>query len=217
MYIDTHTKESMEASICNLLNMNSLELHEQLMLLDKSSKDEDDFSNNLDLFIVEKVTTYPDEILLFHLARRLHGAEDEIEGRNLADLLLSENQFSKFMKENGVAFSKGDQHIDVTYKGKIVDWDRCWSGNAGYMKLRLGYYKGREDFCFNGFLLVTGPSSCKSVSTPCCTVAKAVSSPPGCSSSSMMSSPCRSASAAATAQVPEAQELSHTSVSVSRT
>ena len=153
MYIDTHTKESMEASICNLLNMNSLELHEQLMLLDKSSKDEDDFSNNLDLFIVEKVTMYPDEILLFHLARRLHGAEDEIEGRNLADLLLSENQFSKFMKENGVAFSKGDQHIDVTYKGKIVDWDRCWSGNAGYMKLRLGYYKGREDFCFNGFLL----------------------------------------------------------------
>ena len=122
MYIDTHTKESMEASICNLLNMNSLKLHEQLMLLD--------------LFIVEKVTMYPDEILLFHLARRLHGTEDEIEGRNLADLLLSENQFSKFMKENGVVFSKGDQHIDVTYKGKIVDWDRCWSGNAGYMNLR---------------------------------------------------------------------------------
>ena len=151
MYIDTHTRESMEKSTCNLFDMHPLELHEQLLLLDRSSKDEDDFLNKLDWFISKRVTIYPDEILLYHLARRLHGAEGEIEGRNLADLLLSENQFSLFMKENGIEFSKGNQHIDVIYKGKVVDWDKCWNGNSSYMKVRLGYYKGREDFCFNGF------------------------------------------------------------------
>ena len=151
MYIDTHTKERMEESICNLFNMHPLELYEQLLLLDRSSKDENDFENKLDFFISEKSTIFPDEILLFHFSRRLKGSESETEGRTLADLLLSESQLSAFLKENGIEFSKGDQHIEVIYKGRVVDWDKCWYGNPGYMKLRLGYYKGREDFCFNGF------------------------------------------------------------------
>ena len=153
MYIDTHSRESMEKSICNLFLMHPLELREQLILLDRSSCDDDDYMYKLDAFIAERVTVYPDEILLFHLARRLHGAEDATEGRNLADLLLSENPFSSFMKDNGIEFLKSAHHIDVIYKGKMVDWDKCWNGNSSYMKSRLGYFKGREDFCFNGFAM----------------------------------------------------------------
>lgn len=153
MHIDTHSREGMEKSICDLFQMHPLELYEQLILLDRSSIDDGDYINKLDVFISERITSYPDEILLFHLARRLHETECEKEGRNLADLLLSENPLSAFLKEYGIEFSKGSQHIDVIYKGKTVDWDNCWKGNSSYMKLRLGYFKGREDFCFNGFAM----------------------------------------------------------------
>lgn len=153
MYIDTHSRESMEKSICGLFQLHPLELGEQLLLLDRAASDDDDYIDKLDKFVENKCTEYPNEILLFHLARRLHGTEDATEGRNLADLLLSENPFSSFMHEKGIDFSKGEQHIDVVYKGNMIDWDKCWHGNSSYMKSRLGYFKGREDFCFNGFAM----------------------------------------------------------------
>ena len=153
MYIDTHSRESMEESICSILHMHPIELRNQLRIIDNTSADDDDYIHRLDLFIAEHVDTYPDEILLFHLARRLHGTEDSKEGRNLADLLLTDNPFSLFLKNYNIEFIKGEQHIDVRYKGNIVDWDKCWKGNASYMKSRLGYFKGREDFCFNGFAM----------------------------------------------------------------
>lgn len=33
MYIDTHSRESMEKSICNIFQMHQLELREQLLLM----------------------------------------------------------------------------------------------------------------------------------------------------------------------------------------
>ena len=69
MYIDTHTKESMEASICNLLNMNSLELHEQLMLLDKSSKDEDDINYKIIMHIFYQINMYKFKFTLLRRGR----------------------------------------------------------------------------------------------------------------------------------------------------
>ncbi|MDO4800586.1 MAG: hypothetical protein Q4A15_00325 [Prevotellaceae bacterium] len=153
MFVDTHSKESMENSVCQIFQMHPLELREQLLLIDRPAGDDDDYKSKLDLFVAENATVYPDEILLFHLTRRLYGTEDEIEGRNLADLLLSDNPFSSFLRDCGIGFIKGEQHIDVIYKDKIVDWDKCWHGNFDYMKSRLGYFKGREDFCFNGFAM----------------------------------------------------------------
>lgn len=153
MYIDTHSRESMEKSICEIFDMHPLELREQLILLDKTSTDDCDYIHRLNMFIAEKATAYPDEILLFHLTRRLYGTENATEGHNLADLLLSINPFSSFLKAHGIEFSKGSQHIEVIYKGKIVNWDKCLKGNSCYMKSRLGYFRGREDFCFNGFAM----------------------------------------------------------------
>lgn len=152
MYIDTHSRESMEKSICNIFQMHQLELREQLLLMGSMSGD-NDYINKLDEFKLNNCTKYPEEILLFHLTRRLHGTEDETKGCNRADLLLSVNPFSSFMHENGIDFSRDKQHINVIYKGKTVDWDKCWHGNPSYMKIRLGYFKGREDFGFNGFAL----------------------------------------------------------------
>lgn len=91
------------------------------------------------------------EILFFHLSRRLNGTEDNVVGRNLLDLLTTENEFSLLLSKKGIKFTKGEQHIEVYHRGKLIDWNKCWSGNSSYMQLRLGYFKGREDFCFNGF------------------------------------------------------------------
>jgi hypothetical protein len=88
----------MEGSVCQIFQMHPLKLREHLRLIDKSVSDDEDYITKLDLFIAEGATEYPDKILIFHLAYRLHGAGDETEGRNLADLLLSENPFSLFMK-----------------------------------------------------------------------------------------------------------------------
>lgn len=153
MYIDTHSRESMEKSVCDIFRMHPLELREQLLLMGSVTSSNNDYINKLNEFIANNCIKYPEEILLFHLTRRLHGAEEETKGRNLADLLLSVNPFSSFLHENGIDFSKEKQYIDVIYKGKTVDWDKCWNGNPSYMKSRLGYLKGREDFCFNGFAL----------------------------------------------------------------
>ena len=151
MYIDTHSKESMLTSMCGIFQISRDELLDQLLIIDKVAADDDDYIEKLDDFIIRRAVNFPDEILLFHFSRRLHGTEDEVEGRNLADLLTTKNMFSSFLYKYGLQFVRGEQRIDVLYKGKLVDWDKCRKGNPSYMKVRLGYYKGREDYCFNGF------------------------------------------------------------------
>lgn len=150
MYIDTHSRDGMEKSACQILCMSPLELQKQLTRIDEFAGDDDDYISKLDLFIGEKAAVYPDEVLLFHLARRLHGTEDALEGCNLADLLLSTNPLSSFLKERGIVFAQSGLHIETFFRGECVDWDSCPEGNSCYMKSRLGYF-GRGDFCFNGF------------------------------------------------------------------
>lgn len=151
MYIDTHTKDSMIRSVCEALKMSQVELQDQLCIMEKMAKDDDDYYEIMNRFVDERLVYPSDEILFFHFSRRLYGTEDDVEGRNLADLLTTENEFSNLMKKAGLEFLKSEQHIDVLYKGKSVDWDKCYNGNSSYMKSRLGYFKGREDYCFNGF------------------------------------------------------------------
>lgn len=153
MFIDTYTKERMEESICGLMAITVEELYNEINRIGNISGCDYDIRNSeVETFIGEHLLqTLPDEILLFHLARRLKGTEDDVIGRNLLDLLTTENALSVAMKKYEVEFFKGTDHIETVYCGKIVNWDKCQNGNSSYMKLRLGYFKGREDFCFNGF------------------------------------------------------------------
>ena len=141
MFIDTHTKDSMIRSVCEALKISEVELKDNLDNMDKMANDDDEYYEMIDAFVEERLLCPLDEILLFHFSRRLHGTEDDVEGRNLADLLTTENAFSEIMKKAEIQFIKGEQHIDVLYKGQIVDWDKCYNGNSSYMKLRLGYFK----------------------------------------------------------------------------
>ena len=153
MFIDTHSKESMEKTLCDLLNVTEDELY--VIISEIGSRAGDDYdiwkSGIRDFINQHRPSSLPDEILLFHLARRLQGTEDDVIARNLLDLLTTENAFSKVLKEHKVEFYKEDGHIETIYNGKNVDWEKCWNGNSSYMKSRLGYFKGREDHCFNGF------------------------------------------------------------------
>lgn len=152
MFIDTHSKESMEASVCSCLHTNSSELYRQLS--DIGNLSDDDVFRRLNDLASKDSNAFPDEILFFHFTRRLNSAENETEGKNLADLLLTDNSFSFFLRSYGITFAiKEHPYIDVYYKGQMINWDNYITGNSKYMKLRLGYYKGREDFCFNGFAL----------------------------------------------------------------
>lgn len=153
MFIDTHTKESMIASICNIFNFAESKLNDVIDKIIQKAADEYDYSHKIDELICKRTTEHPDEILFFHLSRRLLGTENETNGHNLADMLLTNNAFSNLLTKYGIRFSKGVNHIETTYNGRQIDWDQCCRGNSSYMKLRLGYYEGREDFCFNGFAL----------------------------------------------------------------
>lgn len=154
MFIDTHTRETMLRSFCSVLRISQYELRDVIWEIYRSTgNDYDDCISKIEAFIYEHISdeSLPDEILLFHFARRLKGTEEDTIGRNLADLLTTPNALSDFLKDHQLTFEMGEQHIETYYKGNVVDWDKCWEGNNAYMKVRFGYYKGREDFCFNGF------------------------------------------------------------------
>ena len=160
MFIDTRSKESMESSMSTYLDIPVDELYQYIdYAAEKAQKDQ--WAFNIDLFYEELGNIISDlqpkieidELLFFHLSRRLHGTEDDSSGRNLEDLLTTRNVLSDFLREHQIEFIKGEQNLITYYKGQEVDWDKCWHGNSAYMKLRLGYFKGREDYCFNGFAL----------------------------------------------------------------
>lgn len=153
MFIDTHTKRSMEESLCGLMSISVEKLYGGIDHFENICGSNYDICNNeIRTFIDEHLPeTSPDEILLFHLSCRLKGTEQDVIGRNLLDLLTTENAFSAAMEKFGIEFFKGTQHIETVYCGKIIDWDKCWNGNSSYMKSQFGYFKGRKDFCFNGF------------------------------------------------------------------
>lgn len=158
MYIDTRSKEGMESSMSTYLDISVDELYQYIdYAAGRAHKDQwafntDIFRDELENIISDlRPEEQIDEFLLFHLSRRLHGTENDVAGRNLENLLTTRNALSDFLRKYQIEFVKGEQNIITYYNGQEVDWDKCWDGNSSYMKVRLGYFKGREDYCFNGF------------------------------------------------------------------
>lgn len=151
MFIDTHNKDSMIKSMCSVLNISQSLLKDKLLVIDNNAEDKYMYDKLLDELVDEWLSCPPDEILFFHLSRRLFGTEDDVEGRNLANLLTTKNAFTEFLNSENIQFIKNENHIDVLYNNQIINWDNCKNGNKNYMKSRLGYFVGREDYCFNGF------------------------------------------------------------------
>lgn len=150
MYIDTHTKETMKKSICENLNFtqNQLDVFFNKVYYSQKSVEEEisDFVNKniLDFRL--------DEIQFYHLSRRLLDDNSRI-GNNLYDLLIQDTCVSRFLRNHDVEFKMNDGHLILFHKGILETFERVYDGNVSNVKWRMGYFKGYEDYCFNGFAL----------------------------------------------------------------
>lgn len=158
MYIDTHTKDTIQKSVCQIFNIEVREL-EELFIKAKKDSDTGTFTDRhkldkvLDEFIDARMSNKNiDQILFFHLGRRLNSARDCIEGKNLFELLSEKNEMSLFLKNHEVKFKPKDGHLDLYYKDKLISLKDKNKRNVPYLRGRLGYNSNRIDYCFNGFV-----------------------------------------------------------------
>ena len=158
MVIDTTSREGMESSLAHLMGVSVPELYQYIEAAADSAV-EGQWCFNQDLFDKAMEDFYsdmieqelPDEILLFHLSRRLKGSENEIS-YNLQELLTSNNSFSEFLNAHQITFRKGaGNRIILCYRDRQISLENTMSTDVCYLRSRLGYNSGREDFCFNGF------------------------------------------------------------------
>lgn len=154
MYIDTHSRITMMRSICSYLNVSIYDLY-YLFNNAKKIKDVDEIHSIFKKFLNDHITNVIiDEVLFFHLSRRLNNDNDCNIANNLFDLLSTENSITLFLKEHQIEFSPcNNKYLKLIYKGKEIPLDQMSKFPVKYIKKRLGYFEDYLDFCVNGFLL----------------------------------------------------------------
>ena len=129
MVIDTTSREGMESSLAHLMGVSVPELYQYIEAAADSAV-EGQWCFNQDLFDKAMEDFYsdmieqelPDEILFFHLSRRLKGSENEIS-YNLQELLTSNNSFSEFLNAHQITFRKGaGNRIILCYRDRQIIW-----------------------------------------------------------------------------------------------
>ena len=157
MYIDTYTKEKMERSICEYLGITLDDLGDLFQEISIEAQSDGYFNGYKSIEIVKKYINSHntgaiiDEILFFHLARRLNSDRDDPTGYNLKELLTTPTILSVFLRNYDVEFCEVGGHLELFYRGESVPLDDTYRSHVPYLRARLGYNKGREDYCFNGF------------------------------------------------------------------
>lgn len=127
MVIDTTSREGMESALAHLMGVSVPELYQYIEAAADSAV-EGQWCFNQDLFDEAMENFYsdmieqelPDEILFFHLSRRLKGSENEIS-YNLQELLTSNNSFSEFLNAHQITFRKGvGNRIILCYRDRQI-------------------------------------------------------------------------------------------------
>ncbi|WP_271714822.1 hypothetical protein [Anaeromicropila herbilytica] len=156
MYIDTHSYDTMLQGTCDCFTIPPSNLSEFFSLTAHKCIQDKCCNGNIlaaeiDTFIQQHTTNqYIDEILFFHLGRRLN-IKDTLTGNNLLELLTTVTPLSIFLREHNVAFSQRNGHLEIYENGILVSLENTYENGVCYLRSRLGYNIGREDFCFNGF------------------------------------------------------------------
>lgn len=155
MFIDTWSRDTLETSVARCLNRTIPEIYSEIEKADQVSRqpeggyDADVFQEEVLKFVKTCDLELLNQIQFYHLARRLNIDED-VEGKNLQTLLLTENAFTSFLRKRGVTFRENG-HIDVIYNGIVQDIsEHKLEVNVNYLYSRLGYYKENLDYYFNG-------------------------------------------------------------------
>ena len=149
MHINTLSKELMEESVCQLLNIDKDQLDELFdACYDKHQNNHPVFilDNQYDYFkeyVKEHLVMKIDEILFIHLSRRL---DEDNNGYNLVDLLCQETSLSIFLKSYGITF-KDDQGIKMYVHGSEIDLSNL--DDYAYRYLQGRFRNG--DYSITGF------------------------------------------------------------------
>ena len=150
MYIDTHTKETIAASVCEYLGFTKDELK---LFFDSAYYSQKPVEEEISDFVDKTMPEIRlDEIQFYHLSRRLLDDNSRV-GNNLYDLLTQDTSVSRFLREHDVEFKMNEGHLLLFHRGKIETFERVYEGNVSNVKWRMGYFKGHEDYCVNGFAL----------------------------------------------------------------
>jgi len=157
MVIDATSREGMENSLAYLMSISVPTLYQYIeaaadLAIEGQWFNQDIFDKAMEDFYSDMIEQeLPDEILFFHLSRRLKGSENEIS-YNLQELLTSNNSFSDFLNTYQITFGKGTgNRIILYYRDRQISLENTESADVCYLRSRLGYNLGREDFCVNGF------------------------------------------------------------------
>lgn len=158
MVIDTTSREGMENALSNLMGVSVPELYQFIKQAAESAREDSEWFNQeafdkaMERFYSGTIKqALPDEILFFHLTRRLIGSENETS-YNLQELLTSENIFSEFLKAHRITFRKGPgNRILLYYNERQIGLSNTKNNDVCYLRSRLGYVSRQKDFCFNGF------------------------------------------------------------------
>lgn len=149
MVIDTHSKATMQKSICEYFNLTEGELH---CLFDRFYYSPVELEQAIEEYVSDNFSGPLDSVQFYHLSRRLNGSNLKA-GNNLYDLLLNKSIISDFLGKYGISFVKGPDHLLLYNNGKLEQLRESYNGNVSYLKWRMGYIHGDEDYCFNGFAL----------------------------------------------------------------
>lgn len=159
MLIETTSRETMERDLATYLDITIEELSQYIdYAAEKASKD---WAFNTDIFKQEITSIiddlqpleHIDNVMCFHLSRRLNNSLDDLHSYNLKDWLLSDNPTVRFLNAHNIFFKEQDNHIAVYYHGLEVMLEDTMKSDVCYLRSRLGYNYGREDYCFNGFAM----------------------------------------------------------------
>lgn len=160
MLIDTRTKESMIASLASYLDITEDELFQYIDYVANKAQP-DSWAFNTDIFEEELLSIFSDlqpekqidEIYVYHLTRRLNGSIEDKSSDNLKSLLLKESPISSFLRQYGITFIEKDGHPAIVFNDNEISLEDTFESDVCYLRSRLGYNTGREDYCFNGFAL----------------------------------------------------------------
>lgn len=156
MIINTTSKHSMETDVAKFLDITVEELYQYIDYASEKAT-VDSFCFREDVFFQELNSIISDlqpeniieEVFCFHLSRRLNTCAKNLTFCNLKELLLTQNEFSDFLRKFNIVFFEKQGRISFTYNRVQIPIDNTENNAAGYLRAR--FYG--EDFCFNGFAL----------------------------------------------------------------
>ena len=159
LLIETTSRESMEHDLAAYLDITIEELYQYIDYA--AEKANVGWAFNTDIFSQEIASIiddlqpleHIDSVMCFHLSRRLNNSLDDLCSYNLKILLLGDNPTVRFLNAHNVFFKKQDNYISIYYRGLEVILENNMETDVCYLRSRLGYNCGREDYFFNGFAM----------------------------------------------------------------